>query len=169
VPLQILAFQFQGAREKIATFAPKNTLQEAQKALLFRQTDEVETLFRWCLQQINQGGTLPSPIMRNGAPFKSDPVHADERTLLVKPDPSTPPIPIAWTELSPLFLIKLLQFRATSLQNPTQRAELLWGAGTVHLLLGSKKSATDFLEEAAKLNPTYRTALQALFAPEPTP
>ena len=169
VPLQILAFQFKGARDKTATFAPKNAQQEAQKALILRQTDEVEALFRWCLQQVNQGGTLPSPIMRNGAPFKSDPVRADERNLFVKPDPSAPPLPIAWAELSPLFLVKLLQFRAASLQNPTQRAELLWGAGTVHLLLGSKKSATDFLEEAAKLNPGYRAALQALFAPEPTP
>ena len=169
MPLQILAFQFKGARDKTATFAPQNAQQEAQKALILRQTDEVEALFRWCLQQVNQGGTLPSPIMRNGAPFKSDPVRADERNLFVKPDPSAPPLPIAWAELSPLFLVKLLQFRAASLQNPTQRAELLWGAGTVHLLLGSKKSATDFLEEAAKLNPAYRAALQALFAPEPTP
>ena len=169
VPLQILAFQFKGAREKISAFLPKAQQQEAQKTLLLRQTDEVESLFRWCLQQVNSGGTLPSPIMRNGAPFKSDPFRADEQTLFVKTDTGAPPLPIAWQEISPLFLVKILQFRSASLQNPTQRAELLWGAGTVHLLLGSQKSGADFLQEAAKLNPAYRAALQALFAPEPTP
>jgi hypothetical protein len=169
VPLLILAFQFKSAREKISAFIPKARQQEAQKTLLLRQTDEVESLFRWCLQQVNSGGTLPSPIMRNGAPFKSDPFRADEQTLFVKTDTGAPPLPIAWQEISPLFLVKVLQFRSGSLQNATQRAELLWGAGTVHLLMGSQKSGTDFLEEAAKLNPAYRAALQALFAPEPTP
>jgi hypothetical protein len=169
VPLQILAFQFSGAREKITAFAPKNEQQEAQKTLLLRQTEAVEALFRWCLQQINLGGTLPSPLMRNGAPFKSDPVRADERTLFVKPDANAPQLQLAWQEISPLFLIKILQLRGASLQSPTQRGELLWGAGTVHLLLGSKKSAAEFLDEAAKSNPAYRPVLQTLFAPESTP
>jgi serine/threonine protein kinase len=169
VPLQILAFQFKSARENLASFPPGNKQQEVQRAALSRQADEVESLFRWCLLQINQGGTLPSPIMRNGSPFKSDPVRADERNLFVKTDAATPPLPIAWQEISPLFLVKILQFRSAVLQNTAQRSELLWAAGTVHLLSGSKKNAADFSEEAAKINPAYRAALQTLFAPESTP
>jgi serine/threonine protein kinase len=169
VPLQILAFQFKSAREKLASVTPSNKQQDAQKTTLSRQVDEVESLFRWCLMQVNQGGTLPSPIMRNGSPFKSDPFRADERNLFVKTDAAAPPLPIAWQEISPLFLVKILQFRGAALQNPVQRSELLWAAGTVHLLSGSKKNAADFSEEAAKINPAYRAALQSLFAPEPTP
>lgn len=160
VPLQILGFQFKGAREKAAS--AQNEQLQFQKTLVLRQTDEVETLFRWCLQQINLGGTLPSPIMRNGAAFKSDPVRADERTLFVKPDPTAPAVPIAWQEISPLFLVKLLQVRGAAVQNPAQRAELLWAAGTVHYLLGSKKNAADFYEEAAKFNTTYRALIREL-------
>lgn len=162
LPLQILAFQFRATREKAAAFTPTTERQHTQKALILRQTDEVETLFLWCLQQINQGGTLPSPIMRNGAPFKSDPVRADERTLYVKPDAKAPAMPIPWQEISPLFLVKLLQFRGASVQKPAQRAQLLWSAGTIHYLLGSKKNASDFFEEAAKLNPAYRATIATL-------
>jgi serine/threonine protein kinase len=162
VPLQILGFQFKSAREKATAVAPQNEQLQIQKTLVLRQADEVETLFRWCLQQINLGGTLPSPIMRNGTAFKSDPIRADERTLFVKPDPTAPAVSISWQDISPLFLVKLLQFRGTAVQNPAQRAELLWAAGTVHLLLGSKKNAADFYEEAAKLNSTYRAAIREL-------
>jgi serine/threonine protein kinase len=162
VPLQILGFQFKGAREKASTVAAQTEPIRIQKTLVLRQADEVEALFRWCLQQINVGGTLPSPIMRNGATFKSDPIRADERTLFVKPDPTAPAVPIAWQEISPLFLVKMLQFRGSAVQNPAQRAELLWAAGSVHFLLGSKKNAADFYEEAAKLNPAYRAAIREL-------
>ena len=169
VSLQVLAFQFKDARERVIAFIPANGQQDTLKRILLRQTDEVESLFRWCLQQVNLGGTLPSPIMRNGAAFKSDPVRADERNLFVKPDATAPILPIAWQDISPLFLVKILQFRGTSVQNPDQRSELLWAAGTVHLLSGSKKNASDFLEEAARIAPSYRALLQGLFAPEPTP
>jgi serine/threonine protein kinase len=167
VPLQILSFQFNSARGSAAAVTPQTEQQKTEKALLLRQTDDVETLFRWCLQQVNMGGTLPSPIMRNGAPFKSDPVRADEHTLFVKPDPSAPTLPISWREISPLFLVKLFQFRGASVPNPAQRAELLWSAGTIHFLLGSKKSAGDFFEEAAKLNPAYRATINTLMKESP--
>ena len=169
IPAQIVAFQFKEVRTKLAAFNPQTPPQQAQKTLLLRQTDEMEALFRWCIQQINLGGTLPSPIMRNGATFKSDPVRADERTLSVRPDPTAPLVPIEWKEISPLFLVKLLQFRGGGIQNATQRAELLWNAGTVHHLLGSKKSASDFFEEASRMNPAYRALLPSVSGSEPTP
>jgi hypothetical protein len=107
--------------------------------------------------------------MRNNAPFKSDPVKADDRALSVRLDANAPLVPIEWKDLSPLFLVKVFLVRAATLQDPAQRAELLWGAGTLHLLLGSKKSAAEFFEEAAKLNPAYRQSIQTLAAAESTP
>ena len=162
---RIQSFEFNQAREDLAA----QSLDAPQKEQLLKEIAEVESLFQWTQQQVNRGGTLPSPLMRSGTAFKSDPIKADERNLFVKVSNDTPPIPIAWKEISPLYLIKMVQFRLPALGNPTQQAELLWRAGTVHLLMGSSKNAKPFLEEAARLNPAFAELLQARVPAEPTP
>jgi hypothetical protein len=158
------AFQFKEALEQTARFTPSNEAERTAVATLQRQAATANGLFLWALQEINNGGTLPSPVLRNGSAFKSDPFKADAQRVLVTLTPGAPPLPIVWTDISPLYLIKLVQFRLSTVPSHPKRAELLWGAGHVHLLLGSRQNAKPFLEEAARLNPSYTEWLNALLS-----
>jgi hypothetical protein len=40
----------------------------------------------------------------------------------------------------------------------------MWGAGHVHLFLGSRQNAKPFLEEAARLNPAYSAQMPPLLS-----
>lgn len=153
--------QFKEAQSAAANFSPTHDAERNATATLQRQVTAANTLFLWAIQEINNGGTLPSPVLRNGSAFKSDPIRADTERVLVTVAPGTPAVPIVWTEISPLYLIKLVQFRLTTLPTHPQRAELLWGAGHIHLLLGSRQNAKPFLEEAARLNPAYTEQMTA--------
>lgn len=148
-------FQFKEAQSAAANFSPTHDAERQASAALQRQINSANALFLWAIQEINNGGTLPSPLLRNGSAFKSDPIKADAERVLVTIAPGTPAVPIVWTDISPLYLIKLVQFRLTTLPSHPQRAELLWGAGHIHLFLGSRQSAKPFLEEAVRLNPAY--------------
>lgn len=132
--------------------------------LIQRELNTASALFLWAIQEINKGGTLPSPILRNGSAFKSDPIKADDQKVLASAFAGTPPVPIPWTDISPLYLIKLVQFRLSTQPNHPQRAELLWGAGNIHLILGSRQNAKPFLEEAARLNPAYAEIVNGILA-----
>jgi hypothetical protein len=158
-------FRFKEAKSEGAAFRPANPEEQSEQQRLLRQLGAVENLFSWCLQEINRGGTLPSPILRNGTPFKSDPVKANDRQIMTQVAPGTPPVPISWAEISPLYLVKLVQFRLNTTPAHPQRAEILWGAGNVYAILGARGNARPFLEEAAKLNASYADALQGLSAP----
>jgi tetratricopeptide (TPR) repeat protein len=157
-------FQFKEALDAAASFSPAHETEKNAVAALQRQILTMQGLFVWAIQEINRGGTLPSPILRNGSAFKSDPIKADSARVLVTISPGTPPVPVAWTDISPLFLVKLVQFRLTTQPSHPQRAELLWGAGQVHLFLGSRQNAKPFLEEAARLNPAYTPLMTAALA-----
>jgi serine/threonine protein kinase len=148
-------FQFKEALAEAAKFTPAQEGDRNAAALIQRQLTNAQGLFGWAIQEINKGGTLPSPILKNGSAFKSDPIKADEQRLLVSVAPGTPALPIVWADTSLLYLVKLVQFRLTTLPTHPQRAELMWAAGQIHLLLGSKQNAKPFLEEAARLNPAY--------------
>ncbi len=152
------------AKSEASAFQPANTAEQLDYQRLLRQLGAVEALFSWCIQEVNRGGTLPSPVLRNGTPFKSDPVKANEKQIMAQVAPGTPPVPISWAEISPLYLVKLVQFRLNTAPAHPQRAELLWGAGNVYALLGAKGNARPFLEEAAKLNASYADVLQSLFS-----
>lgn len=152
-------FQFKEAQSAAANFSPTHDAERNATAALQRQITAANALFLWAIQEINKGGTLPSPVLRNGSAFKSDPIKADNEHVLVTIAPGTPAIPIVWTDISPLYLIKLVQFRLTTLPTHPQRAELLWGAGHIHLFLGSRQNAKPFLEEAARVNPAYTEAM----------
>ncbi len=162
-------FRFKDAREEVARFTPTNATETTAKKHLEAMTSASESLFGWAMQEINRGGTMPSPVLRNGGILKSDPVRADEKQILVRTSPEYPPIPIAWADLSPLYLTKLAQFRLTSLPNSPQRAELLWNMGNLLILLGANEKAPPILEEAAKLNPAYREVLPTLLSADPRP
>ncbi len=162
-------FRFKDAIQQATSFKPATSTEDIARARLQRQVLTVESLFQWALQEINRGGTLPSPVLRNGSAFKSDPIKADERQLLVQVVAGTAPVPIEWKEISPVYLVKLVQFRLSTLPSSPQRAELLWGAGHVHLLLGSKQNAKPFLEEAVKINPAYGELLTVLLTAESNP
>lgn len=160
-------FQFKEALAEAVKFTPAQDGDRAAAALIQRQLSNAQGLFGWAIQEINKGGTLPSPILRNGSAFKSDPIKADEQRILVSIAPGTPPLPIVWADISPLYLVKLVQFRLSTLPTHPQRAELMWGAGQIHLILGSRQNAKPFLEEAARLNPAYSElmAVALLYAP----
>lgn len=155
-------FRFKAAQDEAAAFRASNPAEQIEQRRLLRQIGAVENLFLWSIQEINRGGTLPSPIMRNGSAFKSDPVKATDKQLLVQAAPGTPPLPISWAEISPLYLVKLVQFRLSTSPAHPQRAEMLLGAGNIYVALGAKANARPFLEEAAKLNASYADALQGL-------
>lgn len=161
-------FRFKAAKDEAAAFRAANAAEQLEQQRLLRQLGAVENLFLWGIQEINRGGTLPSPVMRNGAAFKSDPVKATDKQLMVQAAPGTPPLPITWAEISPLYLVKLVQFRLSTSPTHPQRAEMLWGAGNIYVALGAKANARPFLEEAAKLNASYADSLQGL-APNSSP
>jgi serine/threonine protein kinase len=158
------SFNFKDALRESAKFNPSSELERNAVISVQRQLNTANALFLWAIQEINKGGTLPSPILRNGSAFKSDPIKADEQKILASAFAGTPPVPIPWTDISPIYLIKLVQFRLSTLPNHPQRAELLWGAGNIHLILGSRQNARPFLEEAARLNPAYAELVTGILA-----
>lgn len=156
--------KFAEAMSESARFAPANEPERTAATSIQKQTATANGLFLWAIQEINKGGTLPSPILRNGSAFKSDPIKADTQQVFVTVSPGTPPIPVPWADISPLYLVKLVQFRLSTAPTHPQRAELLWGAGNVQLLLGSRQNAKPFLEEAARLNPSYNEWLSSILS-----
>ena len=160
----VQGLKFAEAMSESARFAPANEPERTAAAAIQKQAATANGLFLWAIQEINKGGTLPSPVLRNGSAFKSDPIKADTQRVFVTVSPGTPPIPVAWADISPLYLVKLVQFRLSTAPAHPQRAELLWGAGNVQLLLGSRQNAKPFLEEAARLNPSYNEWLSAILS-----
>ena len=157
-------FQFKEPLRELQTFHAPSPLDESGLVRLRQQISAAEALFQWAVSEINRGGTLPSPLLRNKSAFRSDPLSADEQRVLVQTSAGGPQLPIAWSDVSLLYLVKLVQFRIERQPTYPKRAELLWGAGNVHLLMDSPQSARPFLEEAAKMNTTYAELLPALLS-----
>ena len=163
-------FHFKEPLKELQSFRSTSPVDESALARLRQHLSATEALFQWAVSEINRGGTLPSPLLRNKSAFRSDPISADEQRVLVQTSAGGPQLPIAWNDVSLLYLVKLVQFRIERQPTYPKRAELLWGAGHVHLLMDSPQSARPFLEEAAKMNTTYAELLPALLsAAEATP
>lgn len=157
-------FHFKEALKELKSFHSSSPVDEASHARLLQQLSAAEALFQWAVSEINRGGTLPSPLLRNKSAFRSDPISADEHRVLVQTSAGGPQLPIAWTDVSLLYIVKLVQFRIERQPTHPKRAELLWWAGNVHLLMESPLNARPFLEEAAKINPSYAELLPALLS-----
>ena len=165
----VLFFRFAEATQEIRAFRPNSSAELAAQTDFFRQVTAAEALFQWAQMEINQGGLLPSPLLRNKTAFQSDPINADSQRLLVRPKAGATPLPLAWKDVSPLYLIRLAQYRLERDPTYPQRAQLLWNCGNLHLLMSDTQSARLFLEKAVNLNPTYAGLLPALPQSESTP
>ena len=160
--LSVQNFQFAQALKDAQAFEPVSPVDEAAKGRFLQQILALNALFRWAISEINHGGTLPSPLLHNKSAFRSDPVSADDQRLVVQTSSGGPQLPIAWNDVSLLYLVKLVQFRIERQPAHPQRTELLWGAGLVHLMLDAPQNARPFLEEAAKTTPSYAQQLPLL-------
>jgi hypothetical protein len=156
---QFQSFQFkEGVREARALVAASDSDKRRQKSLVDQLTS-AQSLFEWVVADINRLGGAPAagravPVMKNGSPFQSVPAAADASELKVQVAGSAM-VPIKWEKLSPLFLLKWLQLRVSSVPIGPQRAELLWGGANLSFLMNSLQNAEAFSREAAKSNPDY--------------
>ena len=170
---QFQSFLFKEGIREARSFVPASDSDRRRQKSLIDQLTSAQSLFEWVVADVNRLGGAPAagrvaPVMRNGSPFQSVPAAADASELKVQVAGSAM-VPIKWDKLSPLFLLKWLQARVSSVPLGPQRAELLWGGANLSLLMNSIQNAEAFSKEAAKSNPDYARIFEEMREQASTP
>lgn len=161
----VTALRFDAAIQRATDFIKDYPELASKGNARLQQVRTCALLFDWCNRYIqSRPGPLPYVILKNGSSFPGRPVKSDNQTVTVETEVGGTAT-LEWKELSPEFLISLINHRLSSPGTPALMGDLFWMAGNFHLVVGSPDKGWTTLKKAADLKPAYQDVLRTVYAP----